>query len=122
MSSTTTMPYGKHQGKPISSIPIGYLLWASENFKPGELRETIDRELLSRGGAPAKKQKTRNLSAYCDKASHYSWTDFTGRVHRIPNDVDMSGRENEPCPFELTPEPEFESLTELDREFRSIVA
>ena len=33
------------------------------------------------------------------ESTHYRWADRNGHQHWILNDVDMSGRENEACPF-----------------------
>lgn len=31
----TPMPFGKHEGVPVSDVPPDYLLWLRENIKPG---------------------------------------------------------------------------------------
>ncbi|WP_297409607.1 DUF3820 family protein [uncultured Alistipes sp.] len=33
LTKTSIMPYGKYQGKPMSSVPADYLLWLRENKK-----------------------------------------------------------------------------------------
>jgi hypothetical protein len=44
------MPFGKHRGQPVSSLPISYLLWLWQNveIKSPELRDAVEAELRSR--------------------------------------------------------------------------
>ena len=47
-SESSPMPFGKYQGKPLSEVPLSYLIWLYENRKFNrELRiyieENIDR-------------------------------------------------------------------------------
>jgi uncharacterized protein (DUF3820 family) len=117
--------FGKHKGTELSEVPADYLQWCLQNFGGGPAREMFAAE-LSRRQLDVPKQVTKvdrlKQKRYLDTETHTSWTDRTGRVHRVPNDVSMSGRDDEPCPFDATPECEFEPLTDLDREFRAIVA
>ena len=45
------MPFGKHKGEDLASIPSGYLMWLAENVsdKP-ELIEEVEKQLRMRGG------------------------------------------------------------------------
>lgn len=127
------MTFGKHKGVELSLVPIGYLKWVSESFSPGNIRDMVDRELSRRTGSPVAdliekmgqertSPKKRNRAIPDDSRTHYQWTDRTGKVHMIPNDVSMEGTENEECPFVVseTNEGPAEQFGELDREFRAM--
>jgi hypothetical protein len=41
--TTTTMPFGKYKGAPLTALPQGYLLWLSrKGFPKGELGELLE--------------------------------------------------------------------------------
>jgi hypothetical protein len=44
------MPFGKHQGQEVSTVPAGYLCWILESFTDldDDLREAIRHELVRR--------------------------------------------------------------------------
>jgi len=49
-----TMPFGKHKGLPISSLPTDYLEWlATLGDLSGWLRAAVNQELASRNGESA---------------------------------------------------------------------
>ena len=41
------MPFGKHKGMDMSSLPEDYLQWIVSNFEPGDIREEAKRILKS---------------------------------------------------------------------------
>lgn len=43
-----TMPWGKHRGQPIDSLPRGYLRWLAERCEDEEICEAADEELAHR--------------------------------------------------------------------------
>ena len=48
MDDNSKMPFGKHQGKPLSEVPDDYLFWlhkAGIHPKYGELAEYIDENI-----------------------------------------------------------------------------
>lgn len=123
-----TMPFGKHKGWSLTSLPLDYLTWAAGNIQ-GEIGRKLQQELWRREqaapGGPAikepKKIKKRDRDIPDDSETHYRWEDRTGKVHMIPKDVDMDGRENEECPFDASVAVmESEPMGELDREFRAM--
>jgi len=126
--ATNRMPFGKHQGRLISGLPQSYLEWAAENIKGDvgtKLKEERQRRTESGSAASPikepKKAKKRDRAIPDDSGTHYPWTDRTGKVHMIPNDVDMDGRESEECPFDASVAVmESEPIGELDREFRAM--
>lgn len=131
MDDAHKMPFGKYKGQSIENIDLEYLRWLVENGRAGRMKQPILDLIASRGNKPpvekpiehAKKPKqNRDLSQYDDSKTHYDWTDRNGKTHRIPNDVSLQGTEHEEPPFDATPAYEFEELSDLDREFRLIVA
>lgn len=116
------MPFGKHKGKPIAEIDSNYLSWGQQTFR-GPLLKAIDKEMAARSKREAAESKAKRRQRRMRNLNrdHYAWADRNGFVHQIPNDVDMAGRENEECPFDVTPEQYREELSDLDREFRAIV-
>jgi len=126
-TSSRRMPFGKHQGQLVSGLPMGYVQWAAENIR-GEIGQVLREELLRRldpsSNVPPMeippKPKKSERAIPDDSGTHFPWSDGTGKVHMIPNDVQMEGTENEECPFDAT-EPEYsEPLGDLDREFRAM--
>jgi hypothetical protein len=48
--TTTTLPFGRHKGQPLPSVPMDYLRWLAENAKLSSgLRTAVVAELQSRG-------------------------------------------------------------------------
>jgi len=45
--SEWTMPFGKHQGLPLSEIPEDYRRWAAENIKNAQIKEIMKNSLLT---------------------------------------------------------------------------
>lgn len=43
------MPFGKHRGQEMGSVPVDYLLWAARNVTNTYYREVVNRELQRRG-------------------------------------------------------------------------
>lgn len=128
-SQSGVMYFGKYNGTHVREVPTDYLDWLIENDRCGRLREIIVDEVSSRrnGARPVTVQRVQpKLQKPKRKptslaATHYAWTDPTGRVCMIPNEISMEGRENEECPFDMPePEPYREEVTDLDREFRAI--
>lgn len=135
------MTFGKHKGELITLVPMNYLRWCAENITSGSVARLVIDEINRRGGCsvpsskkavevvhlvkekpkrkPKKSKRGRTLD---DSRTHYRWEDRKGFVHSIPNDVLMTGREDELCPFDVTDvvcgiEEQF---GELDREFREM--
>jgi uncharacterized protein (DUF3820 family) len=133
------MTFGKHKGELITLVPMNYLRWCSENITSGSVARLIIDEINRRGGCsvpsstknvevvhrvkekpkPKKSKRHRTLD---DSRTHYRWEDRNGFVHSIPQDVLMTGREEESCPFDVTDvvcgiEEQF---GELDLEFREM--
>jgi hypothetical protein len=49
----------------------------------------------------AKPKKSKRHRTLDDSSTHYRWEDRSGFVHSIPQDVLMTGREDELCPFDV---------------------
>ncbi len=104
----TSLTFGKHKGEDIKCIPIGYLKWISETFSAGKVRDLVDAEINRREGIkvtspePKKPKQAKVKTTWQEsmRHSHYEWADTRGQRHRIPNDVQMAGRDSEMCPFE----------------------
>jgi uncharacterized protein (DUF3820 family) len=127
------MTFGKHKGELITLVPMNYLLWCGENITSGSVAVIIAAEINRRGGSVpssgvavskpvAKPKKSKRHRTLDDSRTHYRWEDRNGFVHSIPQDVLMTGRENELCPFDVTDvvcgiE---ERFGELDLEFREM--
>ena len=44
-----TMPFGKHEGKPLTQVPRGYLRWLRDNANlSGWLKDAVEAVLLGR--------------------------------------------------------------------------
>lgn len=119
-ASKGVMYFGAHRGKHVSDLSTAYLHFLLDKQATGLMKPAIEAELLDRNephkSQPKPKRKPTSLAA-----THYAWTDPTGRVCMIPNEISMEGRENEECPFDMPePEPYREEVTDLDREFRAI--
>lgn len=57
-----SIPFGKHNGTPLPSVPTDYLRWCAENFDPqsrGELLAQIKAELHKRANNPYYARKPR---------------------------------------------------------------
>ena len=94
------MPFGKHRGEQLSSVPTAYIEWCLSTFHSDHgFRETLAAEYTRRTGTPAPFHVRPTRQQNDDSATHYQWADFSGFVHKIPNDVSMIGRESEVCPF-----------------------
>lgn len=46
--SEITMPWGRHQGEPISALPSSYLHWLTVSLEDGEMLQAAEEELGSR--------------------------------------------------------------------------
>ncbi len=46
--TTMLMPFGKHQGKPLSSLPYDYLLWLRTIAKSDELISAVEDAISAR--------------------------------------------------------------------------
>lgn len=123
------MEFGKHKGEQITLVPMKYLMWCAENITRGSAVGLIAAEINRRGcsvpssagaasGKPSASKQNRRRRSLDDLKTHYGWTDRNGFTHSIPNDVSMTGRENEECPFDAGDVQS--SMNELDREFRSM--
>lgn len=100
-----TFHFGKHRGVPLSEVPVNYLEWVIQNVNDKSAVKLAQMELDKRGslllsgrkGEPSKPIKKQ--SSKPTVSTFYSWTAPDGSIYQIPNDIDMTGRENEVVPF-----------------------
>ena len=99
--SDEILHFGRHKAKPLSEIPLHYLDWVILNIKDRRAVATCIKELDRRGSALPRGVKRPKLTRWQDimAQTHYKWTTPAGATGWIPNCVDMTGRENEECPF-----------------------
>lgn len=89
------MPFGAHAGKKYADIPEAYLRWAAREMKAKAVRKKCQRE-LERRGVVKMVIAPENLAYHTPR---YDWTNSHGQTFSLPEWMDMTGRENEECPF-----------------------
>lgn len=142
-----SMPVGKHKGVPWGFVPLPYLEWVAEEFRQPNVRRAAQAEIGRRKGtdqasvverqgsicrpAATRRAGSRNSSRRRLSAEDYRAREFSmhcqfvmpnGVATMIPEDVDMTDRCQEACPFDETAvQPAHAPDFELDREYREIV-
>jgi hypothetical protein len=86
MNTTATLPFGKHQGRPLPEVPPDYLKWLLRACKLSSgLRDAVAGELQSRGLEAPPQAPPRPVAPCRDHPGagvHYRWQeDRAGRKH-----------------------------------------
>ena len=99
LSEDPIIQFGKYKGLNYSELPLDYLQWMKREIKsPEKTVIQINFELERRKtNVPVKISNSKE--PWNDPSTHYQWTDRNGKVHSIPNDVSLAGKETEVAPF-----------------------
>lgn len=68
--AAVALPFGKHAGRPLTSIPTAYLAWALGIVKSPRLREALGAELTRREGQSPTDTQPRPRWASAPMAGH----------------------------------------------------
>ena len=100
------LPEGKYKGMKLSELSPGLLqsVWAGWNGSPRLRQHPLFPAITrAKNGLSSQKNRTEASSGQSkQKHNNADWaeTHYLWNGEWIPNDVDMSGREGEECPFE----------------------